>query len=83
MNHFSRFLKPGSLVELRLLEHLDREQRDDADHRPDAERHVAAVDVELIVVESVLHPTEPVPPSAFMASEIATKCSKNFDAMSS
>ena len=55
--------------------------------RPTIERTrsgmVAAVDVELVVVEAVLLVPQAVPPSVFIASAMATKCSKNFDAMSS
>jgi hypothetical protein len=41
------------------------------------------VDDELVVVETVLSSQRPVPPSELMASQMLTKCSKNFEAMSS
>ena len=47
-------LEPLQLGELRLLQHLDRDERHDPDQRPDPERRVAAVHVELVVVEAVL-----------------------------
>ena len=40
-----RFEKPGSRSMIVVVEDLDREQRDEADQRADAQRHVLAVDV--------------------------------------
>jgi hypothetical protein len=55
--------------------------------RPTSERTCSGVSrrpqVQLVVVEAVLLVPQPVPPSVFMASAMATKCSKNFEAMSS
>ena len=55
-----RFSKPGSCVELRLLQHLAREQRDQPDQRTHAERRAAAaVDMQLVVVEAVVLVPQP------------------------
>ena len=53
-NQSSRFVKPGSRSSTSSVEDLAREQRDEPDHRADAQRHRAAVDVQLVVVEAVL-----------------------------
>jgi len=82
-NQFIRFRKAGELVDDRALEHLDREQRNDSNDRSHGQRHLLPVEQELVVVEPVLLVPEPEPPSEFMASVMATKCSKNLDAMSS
>ena len=54
INHSSRRLKRGQPVEQLGVERLDREERNEADHRPDLERHRAAVgQVQNVVVEAV------------------------------
>ena len=58
-NHSSRFLKAGQLLQLVLLEHAHREERDEPHHRPHLQRHVVAVERELVVVEAVLLVPEP------------------------
>src|SRR5437773_1605747 len=47
-------LEARKTLDRRLLEHLDREERDEADHRTDAKRHLAPVREELVVVKAVL-----------------------------
>jgi hypothetical protein len=48
-----RFLKPGRPRDRLLLEDLDRDQRDHADERANAQRDRALADVHLVVVEAV------------------------------
>jgi hypothetical protein len=73
----------GQALDDVVVEQLHRHQRDQAHQRADLQRDGVAVDQDLIVIETVVLVPQPVPPRAFMASTMATKCSKNFEATSS
>ena len=77
------FAKVGQPIDELLVEHLYRNERQQPDERSHAEGDFRSVDVQMVVVESVLLVPEPDPPRVLMASVIRTKWSKNFDAMSS
>jgi len=81
-NHWKRAAKSGSASSVPRPERLRREERDQADHRADAQRQapVAVAEAELVVVETVPLSHRPL---TFIACAIRAKCSKNFVATSS